>query len=339
MTDFRFFKAGSPLTLGQLAEIAGAQIVKGKPEDGPFTDVAPLEKATSSDVAAFYDKALKFAPEDIKAGVCITTEDKASLFGGDIKVLVAKEPRNALALIIRAFYPRQKPEPFISDRAYVAPTAKIGNGVRIEFGAYIGENAEIGDYCRIEPNAVIGDGVILGSECIVGANASVSHTIAGNNVVFYPGARVGQDGFGFIMNPAGHTKIPQVGRVFIGDNVEIGANTCIDRGAMDDTEIGSGTIIDNLVQIGHNNKLGQKCVIVSQVGIAGSCVFDDLVVAAGQAGFADHLHIGMGVQIAAQSGIMSDIAPGEKVMGSPAQPVKDYLRGVATLRKLSSKKG
>ncbi len=339
MADSRFFKVSGPFSLGQLAETAGAQIVKGIPEDGPFSGVADLASAGASDVAAFYDKSFKFAPEEIKAGVCITTEDKAELFGGETKVLVAKEPRNALALIIRAFHPCLKPEPFISDKAYVSLSAKIGKGVRIEFGAYVGDNAEIGDFCVLEPNAVVGAGVVLGSDCIVGANASVSHTIAGNNVFFYPGSRVGQDGFGFIMSPFGHVKIPQIGRVIIGDNVEIGANTCIDRGAIADTVIGSGTIIDNLAQIGHNNKLGQKCVIVSQVGIAGSCTLDDLVVVAGQAGLADHIHIGMGAQIAAQSGIMSDIPAGEKVMGSPAQPIKDYLRGVATLRKISAKKG
>lgn len=339
MADNRFFKASCSLNLGQLAEIAKASIIKGKPDDGPFLGVATLNKATPDDVVAFYDKSLKSTLENIQAGVCITTEENIKFIKGNTKILAANDPKNALALIIRAFYVKEKPEPFISDKAYIAPSAKIGKGVRIEFGAYIAENVQIGDFCFVAPNAVIESGVILGDNCVVGANVSISHTIAGNNVVFYPGARIGQDGFGFIMNPQGHLKIPQIGRVIIGDNVEIGANTCIDRGAIDDTEIGEGTIIDNLVQIGHNNKLGKKCVIVSQVGIAGSCVLDDLVVAAGQAGLADHLHIGMGAQIAAQSGIMSDIPPGAKVMGSPAQPIKEYLRGIATIKKLTTKKG
>ncbi|NQZ13927.1 MAG: UDP-3-O-(3-hydroxymyristoyl)glucosamine N-acyltransferase [Alphaproteobacteria bacterium] len=147
----------------------------------------------------------------------------------------------------------------------------------------------------------------------------------------------GQDGFGFAIDPAGHVKVPQLGRVVIEDNVEIGANTCIDRGAGPDTVIGAGTWIDNLVQIGHNVKIGRGCVLIAQSGVAGSSVLEDYAVVAAQGGVAGHLTVGMGAQVGAQAGVMRDVPAGEKVLGSPAMPVKDAMRQFATLRKLASK--
>ena len=151
----------------------------------------------------------------------------------------------------------------------------------------------------------------------------------------YPGACVGQDGFGFAIDPAGHVKVPQLGRVIIGDHVEIGANTCIDRGAGPDTIIGDGAWIDNCVQLGHNVKIGKGCVIVAQAGISGSTTLEDYVVVAAKAGIAGHLNIGMGTRIAAKSGIMSDVPAGSEIMGSPAVPIKQFMRQVVALRKLA----
>ncbi len=335
MTDTRFFKAEKDFSLAELAELSSCSIAKDASNGKRFKGVAAIDNVTTDEVTTCYDKSFVGDLKSVAAGVCVTTEKMAGEFSDSVSVLVSKEPRRAFALIIRAFYPIKLPNGYISDKANIDKTAKIGNGVRIEAGAYIGENVEIGDGCYIEANAVIKDGVIMGQGCHIGANATIECAILGNGVRIYTGCRIGQDGFGFELSPKGHLKIPQLGRVIIEDGVEIGANTCIDRGALNDTVIGAGTVMDNLIQIGHNNKLGKGCVIVSQVGIAGSCTFGDGVVAAGQTGFKDHLHIGSGAQIGAQSGVMQDIPAGQSYLGSPAMPAYEYLRQIALLRKIS----
>lgn len=198
-------------------------------------------------------------------------------------------------------------------------------------------NVKIGANCVIEPGAVISRGCEIGNNCRIGVNAHISHCLMGNDCYIYGGVRIGWDGFGFLFVNGRHEKIPQLGRVIIGNDVEIGANACVDRGALDDTVIGDGCRIDNFVQVAHNIKLGRGCVLVAQTGIAGSCTFGDYVVCGGQTGFADHLNIGSGAQIAAQSGIMRDVEPGAVVMGTPAVPIKDFMRQVAFLQKNSKK--
>jgi UDP-3-O-[3-hydroxymyristoyl] glucosamine N-acyltransferase len=203
----------------------------------------------------------------------------------------------------------------------------------------VGARAEIGRRTLIGANAVIGPGVVIGDDCVVGAGATISHSLIGDRVNVYPGARLGQDGFGFAMGPEGHLKVPQLGRVIVEDDVEIGANTTIDRGAGPDTVIGAGTKIDNLVQIGHNVRLGRGCILVAQVGISGSTRFGDGVAAGGQAGFTGHLHVGAGARIAAQSGVMRDVEPGATIGGSPAVPIQEFLRQGVVLHRLARRKG
>jgi len=253
-----------------------------------------------------------------------------------LNLLISKNPYKSYALIAQAFYPEIYPDPEISQAASIDPQARVANGCIIEAGAVIGKGAEIGEGCWIEPNAVIGSNVVLGKKCRIGAGASVSHAVLGDHVRLYPGVRVGQDGFGFAIDPAGHVKVPQLGRVLIEDNVEIGANTTIDRGSGPDTVIGAGTWIDNLVQIAHNVKIGRGCVIIAQAGIAGSTEFGDFCVLAAQAGVAGHLKIGSGVRIGAQSGVMKDVAPGEEVLGAPAIPSKEFMRQVIALKRLTN---
>ena len=183
---------------------------------------------------------------------------------------------------------------------------------------------------------MIGEGVVLGADCRIGAHASLSHALLGARVYIYPGARIGQEGFGFAPTDAGFVSVPQLGRVIIEDDVEVGANTTIDRGSAQDTVIGAGSRLDNLVQIGHNVRLGRCCVIVAQVGISGSTVLDDFVMVAGQAGFTGHLHIGRRARIGAQAGVMADVPAGAEVVGSPAMPVREFFRQVATLRRLAA---
>ncbi|MEW5726381.1 MAG: UDP-3-O-(3-hydroxymyristoyl)glucosamine N-acyltransferase [Pseudomonadota bacterium] len=338
MADPRFFTVAGPFSLARLAEIASAEIAPGADPTTEFSDVAPLEVAGPG-MVSFLDNrkyAAQFA--DSKAGACVVHPDMADKAPAGMALLLSADPYRAYARIAQAFYPARPPEAWVAPTAWVDPAAKVGEGCRIEPGACIGAGAEIGQRCRIGANAVIGDGVVIGDDCIIGSNATVQFAMIGNRVNIYPGARIGQDGFGFAMGPQGHLKVPQLGRVVIGDDVEVGANTTIDRGAGPDTVIGAGSMIDNLVQIGHNVQLGRGCVIVAQVGISGSTRLGDFVAAGGQAGITGHLKIGPGARIAAQSGVMRDIGPGETVGGAPAVPMTEWLRQCAALGKLARKK-
>ena len=190
----------------------------------------------------------------------------------------------------------------------------------------------------MRPHAVISEGCIIGAKCRIGSHVSVSYALIGDNVRIYAGARIGQDGFGFAIDPAGFVKVPQLGRVMIEGHSEIGANTTIDRGALGDTVIGMGTWIDNMVQIAHNVKVGRGCMLAAQIGISGSTEIGDYVAVGGQAGFAGHLKIGSMARIAAKSGVTRDVPPKEEWMGYPAMPMKQYLRQVGTLNRLIARK-
>ena len=338
MADSRFFQKIEKLTLGDIAKIGDAALPEGADASRVFTDVAGLETADGNAVSWAFIPKVREVLAQTKAGAVVVPEKFLPFVPQGCIPLVAADPHRSYGLIAQAFYPR-KLNPVISDKAVVDPSAKIGAGCQIDAGAVIGSAAEIGPNTHIGPNAVIGAGVVLGAECTVGAAATVSHCIAGSKVYIYPGAHIGQDGFGFAMSPKhGPTKVPQLGRVLIGDDVEIGSGTTVDRGAMSDTVIGSGTRIDNLVQVAHNVKLGKCNIMVSQVGIAGSCAFGDFVTAGGQAGFAGHLQIGTGATIAAQSGLMADVPAGATVMGSPAVPARDFMRQVLAIQSLGRKK-
>lgn len=337
MADPRFFDRSSPLTLADIASVTGAELQRGS-SDIQINDVATLAEAGAGQLS-FLDN-IKYRDEFkvSKAAACFVAPQMVEFAPEGMALLVTPAPYRAYALAAQAFYPAHYPAGSIATSAHVDPTAKIGAGCVIEHGVVIGPNVELGDGCWVEPNAVIGRGVVLGAGCRIGANATLSHCTIGQGTRLYPGVRVGQDGFGFAIDPRGHVKVPQLGRVQVGAHVEIGANTCIDRGAGPDTVIGDGVWIDNLVQIGHNVRIGRGCVIVSQVGIAGSTILDDYVVLAGQVGVAGHLKIGKGVRVAAQSGIMRDVPAGEEVMGSPAIPIKQNLRQIAMMNRLMQKK-
>jgi UDP-3-O-[3-hydroxymyristoyl] glucosamine N-acyltransferase len=185
---------------------------------------------------------------------------------------------------------------------------------------------------------VIGDRVEMGRSCRIGAGATVSHALLGDRVTVYPGARIGQDGFGFATTATGFLTVPQLGRVILEHDVEVGANSAIDRGSAQDTVIGAGSRLDNLVMIGHNVRLGRCCVVVAHAGISGSTVLGDFVVIAAQAGLTGHLNIGSKARIGAQAGVMADVEAGQDVLGSPAMPVREFFRTVVTLRRLSRRK-
>jgi UDP-3-O-[3-hydroxymyristoyl] glucosamine N-acyltransferase len=247
--------------------------------------------------------------------------------------IVAADPLASWARVAALFHPMPPVHPGIHNSAVVAASARIDPTAEVGPLAVIGENVVIGPRGRVGALVVIGDGVEIGRDVRIGPHASVSHALIGDRVYLYPGVRVGQDGFGFAVTSDGFHTVPQLGRVVIEDDVEIGANTTVDRGALEDTVIGAGTRIDNLVQIAHNVRIGRACVIVSQVGISGSTVLEDQVVLAGQAGVAGHLRIGTGARIGAQSGVMHDVPPRSEFLGSPAQPAKSFFKEVAILRR------
>ena len=337
MVDTRFYTNKGPLTLQQIAEICEAELQDKSKALVEIKDIATMSKASTDEICFFYDKKAKEKASEIKATACVTTAELASFVPENVVRLIAQNPKIAFLKLNQAFYAEVMPKPNIASSARIHPSAIIGENVFIGDNVVIGENVKIGVNCMIEPGVVIGRGCEIGDNCRIGANASIAYTIMGNDCYIYTGARIGQDGFGFQMINGQHKRIPQVGRVIIGNDVEIGANTCVDRGALDDTIIGDGVRVDNLAQIAHNDKLGRGCVIVAQVGIAGSCTFGDYVVCGGQAGFADHLTVGSGAQIAAQSGVMRDIEPGAVLMGYPAVPIKDFMRQVSYLQKISKK--
>jgi UDP-3-O-[3-hydroxymyristoyl] glucosamine N-acyltransferase len=249
------------------------------------------------------------------------------------------EPYAGWARVAALFYPLPTVSPGIHPSAIVAEEARVDPSAEVGPLSVIEAGAEIGPGCRIGPCAVIGSGVIVGRDCRIGAHASLSHALLGARVYIYPGARIGQEGFGFASTTDGFLSVPQLGRVILEDDVEVGANSTIDRGSSRDTVIGAGSRLDNLVQIGHNVILGRCCVIVAQVGISGSTVLEDFVRVGGQAAMAGHLRIGQGAEIGAQAGLISDVDPGAKVLGSPAQPKRDFFRQIATLKKMAKGEG
>jgi len=338
MADPRFFKKAESISVQALADLSGSKIAGKGDVDHLIEDVAPLDKADAAHVSFLDNTRYVSQFENSKAGACFVHEQFESRAPEGMIALVSDNPYKAYALAAQYFYPADMPEAVIEDGAFVADDAQIGEGCRIESGAVIKSGVQLGKGCWIEGGAVIAENVVLGDNVRVGSNATLSHTLIGNNVRLYPGVRIGQDGFGFAIDPAGYVKVPQLGRVVIEDHVEIGANTTIDRGAGPDTVIGQGTWIDNLVQIGHNVRIGKGCVIVAQVGISGSTVLEDYVMVGGQAGLAGHLHIGSGARVAAQSGVMRDIPAGEEQMGYPALPMRQFMRQVATLNRLGKGK-
>jgi len=339
MPDPRFFTRHGPFTLGEIAEICDASLKSDTDRDRTVRDVAPLERAGAEDLSFIDNPRYAAAFAVSKAGACIANAERAGQAPPGMALLVSGAPYLAYARAASAFYPElQAVDDADGNAAAVHPTATIGAGTRLAPGVAIGPGAEIGRDCEIGSNAVIGHGVVVGRGCRIGAGASLAYCILGDRVRVYAGARIGEPGFGFAPGPTGFVTVPQLGRVMVGDGVEIGANTTIDRGSGPDTVIGAGTRIDNLVQIGHNVRIGRNCIIVAQVGIAGSATLEDGVVIGGQAGIAGHLTVGAGAQIGAQAGVNRDVPAGAKLQGTPAVTVRQFFRQVAYLERMLKEK-
>lgn len=338
MADKRFFSIAGPFTLGQIAEMTGSELSDPVAASKAVVDVAPLQEADATKLSFLDNK--KYIPvfKETKAGACFVRPELAVHAPAGTVCLTHKNPYKAYAIAAQAFYPRAPVTESRAASAVIDPSAVIGENVEIGPATVIGKNVRIGDGCRIHAHAVIGDGVEIGAGSEIGANVTLSHAIIGSRVNIQPGCVIGSPGFGFAIDPAGYIGVPQLGRVIIGDGVDIGANVCIDRGAGPDTVIGQGTRIDNLVHIAHNVKIGKFCIIAGQVGFSGSTELGDYVMIGGQAGFVGHLKIGSGAKIAAQSGVMQDIEPKTEVMGYPAVAIKKFLRQSIILGRFADKK-
>jgi len=338
MDDIRFFERAGPFALKDIAGWIGAEFDEAH-GDRMIKDVAALQFAGPGQVSFFDNPKYVRDLDATGAGACVAAKRNADQVPETAAALVVARPANAFNEIVARFYPdAMRPAALWDDAPHgngIHPSATIEAGAIVEPGAVIGIEARIGRGTRILAGSVIGRRVQIGRDSTIGPSATVMHSLLGDRVTIHPGVRIGQDGFGYAMSPKGHAKIPQIGRVIVQDDVEIGANTTIDRGALRDTVIGEGTKIDNMVQIGHNVVVGRHCVIVSQVGIAGSATLGDFVAIGGQAGVMNHVTIGDGAQVATLSAVKEDLAPGGRYGGVPARPAREWLKEVAALQKIA----
>jgi UDP-3-O-[3-hydroxymyristoyl] glucosamine N-acyltransferase len=331
-TGHKFVLPKGPFPLAEIAARVGAELHKPTNSDLLIKDIASLEAAALGDISLLTDAKHVDACRISKASAIITSPKLARLAAIESPMLLAADPRLAFAHAAYLFYPTPAVEPGVHASAQIDPDARVGQGSRIDAGAIIEQSAVLGMRCHIGRNSIIGANVILGDDCHIGSCTSISHAIIGARANIQCNTTIGGPGFGFVPSPNGALRVPQIGRVILGDDVDIGNNCSVDRGALGDTVIGSGSKIDNLVQIGHNVQLGRHCVLASMVGISGSVVVGDFVMMGGRVGIADHIKIGHGARLAAGSGVIQDIADGETVGGYPAVPVRQWHRQTLTLR-------
>ena len=341
MADPRFYDNCGPFTLAEISAVSSVALPEGVDAKSRVLDLASLSGAGPEHLTFFSgsgeDVRNQFAKSN--AGFCFVPAKSSKPLPDRVGMttIPAASVQLAFAAAARLFYPESSLVTW-SQQTAIDPSAVVGANVVLSLGVVIGPGAEIGDGTRIGPNSVIGRGVAIGRNCEIGSNCTITNAYLGDEVLVFPGAQIGQPGFGFASGAFGHIKIPQLGRVIIQDRVEIGACTTIDRGALGDTVVGEGTKIDNLVQIGHNTRLGRHDMIISQVGISGSCELGDFVVLAGQVGLADHVRVGSGARFAARTGVLpGDYAGGQDYAGMPAQPARAWMREMFALKKLAKK--
>lgn len=336
MADPRFFNIAGPFPHTAMAEKLGGRV---RASDGEVTlkGLKPLDSAGADELTFFGSEKYGKALEATTAGACLIREGDLEYLPGGVAAIIVDEPQLAYIDAVSVFYPEDA-SGLVSEQAHVDETARLEDGVTVEPGAVIGAGAEIGSGTIIGANTVIGRGVKIGRDCRIYPNCSVRFALVGDRVMIHPSASIGADGFGFNTSGAGHKRVPQIGRVILQDDVEVGAASTIDRGAMDDTVIGEGTKIDNLCQIAHNCKIGRHCMIVSMVGISGSTTVGDFVTMGGKVGVVDHVEIGDFAIIAARAAVTKNLPGGNIYAGFPAQPFKDWTREQAAVRRLAKKK-
>lgn len=338
-----FFERAGPFSLQFIATKLGAELEGISDSAADIEDIRPLASAGAQHLAFFDNRKYIDQLATTRAGGCLVAPAFAARVPASTAVLKTKTPYSAFAFALRLFY-ADALHPIAArsrDRGgegrLIHPSASIDEGCVIEPGAIVGPEARIHRNTTVAAGAVIGYRVVVGADCYIGAGATLTHCLIGERTIIHAGVRIGQDGFGFAMGPKGHLKVPQIGRVIIGSDVEIGANSTVDRGALNDTVIGEGTKIDNLVQIGHNAIIGRHCVIVAQTGIAGSAQLGDFVVMGGHSGVVGHVKIGDGAQIAGMAHVKDDVPPRARMGGTPAVPFKEWAREVATLKRLAAR--
>lgn len=316
-------------TVKQLSEIVGGNIIGNG--DVQIFCVAALENARENEISFIEKNQLEIATN---AACLIVSENfQSETACPQIKV---KNPKLAFARIAAVLHPPKKRAPEIHSSAIIAENASIGTGVFIGAFVCVGENSKIGNGTQIRASAKIGDNVTVGENCVIHPNVFLEDNVSiGNNVILHSGVVVGADGFGYVRGAEGYIKFPQIGTVIIEDDVEIGANTCVDRGALGATRIGKGTKIDNLVQIAHNVEIGERVVIASQTGISGSVIIEDDCVIGGQVGFGDHIRVLKGAVIGSKAGVLPGKIVREGVWwGIPIQPLDEYKRQNAYVKSL-----
>lgn len=336
MPDPRFYDALGPLTAAELAALTGGELADASQGARPFSGVAPLAKAGASDVAFLADARRRSELASSGAGLLfLRAADADGAPSGAVRLIV-RDPQRAYCAAAAALH---RPIRHAGGDERLHPDAEFEDGVTLAPGVVVGAGARIGMGAEIGPNSVIGPGVAIGRRCRIGANVSISFALIGDDVQIYAGAVIGEAGFGVAGHGGDVVDVPQLGRVIIQDHVTIGAATCVDRGAWDDTVIGERTKIDNMVQIAHNVRIGRNCALAAQVGISGSVSVGDAVMFGGGAGVADHLDIGSGARIAGAAGVMRNVAPGEVVCGTPARPIRQFMRETAWLTQQAAPRG
>jgi len=340
-----FIAPSCQLTTGEIAALTRAKLRDGDPLDRRICNIAPLDTADATDIS-FLDTSKYLGGLAVtRAGACLLAPRFAAAAPPGLVVLETPHPYPAFVAVARALFPAAlRPSSLFGTSgraggAHVHATARLEAGVTIDPLAVIGPRAEIGAGTLIGAGAVIGPDVRIGRDCAIGAGATIQYALIGDRVLIHPGVRIGQDGFGYLPGANGHQKIPQTRRVIVQDNVEVGANSAIDRGSTRDTVIGEGTKIDNLVQIGHNVAIGRHCLIAAQTGISGSVAVGDFVMMGGQSGVTDNVTIGSGVRMAGQTGVTSDVPSGARWGGTPGQPARNWMREVSALHRLAQRGG